>query len=264
MSSASLESSESKKERRRKRRAAEETEMREMREMREMSGTSGTSGTGLNGKVVTGDSSHVGNSTNAIEDDGFVDTDTIISLPPAPRTFPFADALRRAGKKQQQRLQEARSDTRDAMSERGRPTQSDLFSRRETKRKRNVANSVLEKVLANLGVLSEVKVGDKLDFTPTGAFVIQKPTWYSTAIRVVRRMDRWQTFDQVENLVGTAESIMDDGSLDDLRVREALVNSIHGLRNLQDTYFTDTTFRARMEVLLQRIELRYDAEEELD
>lgn len=172
--------------------------------------------------------------------------------------FPFADALRRANRvhARERAYEKQRSASLGAPVK---MTAVDMCQRREQRRKRTVANAVLEKVLANLGVLSEVQIGDKLDFTPKGAFVIQKPTWLSTASRLLKGNDRWQTFDQVETLVGTAESMVDEGSINDPRVREALVNSVHGLRNLQQTYLTDVTFKTRMEVLLQRIEMRYEA-----
>lgn len=142
------------------------------------------------------------------------------------------------------------------------PPGSDAFLRREIRRKRTVANSVLERVLANLGVIGELEVGDKLDFTPKGTFEIQKPTWLATAKRFLKGCDRWQTFDQVETLVGTAENMVDEGSFNDPRVREALLNCIHGLRNLQRTYSDDAAFKFRMEVLIQRIGMRYELDED--
>lgn len=173
--------------------------------------------------------------------------------------FSFAKALRRAGKKQRERSSSCGAPAPDP----GLMRDADIFQRREIRRKRTVANIVLEKILANLGVLSEVKVGDKLDFTPKGTFVIQKPTWLNSAHRLLKGTDRWQTFEQVENVVGTAESVVDEGSLNDPRIREALINCVHGLRNLQQTYLDDVTFKTRMEVLVQRIELRYDLDDVL-
>lgn len=175
----------------------------------------------------------------------------------APRTPPrgfhttFAEAMSRA-----------RRETGATYTPAVFPPDSDPFMRREIRRKRSVANSVLERVLANLGVLGEIEVGDKLDFTPKGTFVIQKPTWLVTATRFLKGCDRWQTFDQVETLVGTAENMVDEGSFNDPRVREALLSCIHGLRNLQRTYSDDAAFKFRMEVLIQRIGMRYQLDED--
>jgi hypothetical protein len=139
--------------------------------------------------------------------------------------------------------------------------EADPYRRREMKRHRAVACIVLEKCLSNLGVLAELQVGDKLDFTSTGDFVIQRPTWFNTFTRTIKGVDRWKTHEHIANLFGTAEAIVDEGNINDPRVRTALVNSVHGLRNLQFTYDEDPTFRNRLRVLLQRVEMRYDVDQ---
>ena len=139
----------------------------------------------------------------------------------------------------------------------------DPYRRRELKRHRAVACIVLEKCLSNLGVIAELQVGDKLDFTSTGDFVIQRPTWLNTFTRTIKGIDRWKTHEHIANLFGTAEAIVDEGNINDPRVRTALVTSVHGLRNLQCTYDDDPTFRNKLRVLLQRVEMRYDVDQVL-
>ena len=141
------------------------------------------------------------------------------------------------------------------------PENTDPFRRREIKRYLAVACVVLEKCLSNLGVISELQVGDKLDFTSTGDFVIHRPTWFNTITRTVKGIDRWRTHEHISNLVNTAEAIVDERNAGDPRVREALVSAAHGLRNLQETYEDDPTFRNKIKVLLQRVEMRYDIQE---
>lgn len=140
--------------------------------------------------------------------------------------------------------------------------QTSPFQRREYRRKREVVSSVLEKLLANLGVLGELKVGDKLTTTPCGSFVIQKPTWWTKAMRTIKNPTRWQAYDNIENLVSTADQMTDEGGVSDMRVREALVYAVHGLRNLQRTYYDDVGFRKKMDVLLQRIQIHYELDEQ--
>lgn len=131
----------------------------------------------------------------------------------------------------------------------------------KNRRQRNVICSVLEKILANLNIISQLKIGDKLDVTPTGYFVIQKPTWYSTASRFIRGIDRWQTYNRLLDLIGTAEGVVDEGSMNDNRIKESLIGCIHGLSNLNETYKEDVTLRSSLHVLSQRIQLRYGLDE---
>lgn len=134
------------------------------------------------------------------------------------------------------------------------------YHRREIKRRRQVSCLTLEKCLSNLGVISELEIGDKLDFSFTGDFIIQKPSWYNSINRMVKGVDRWKTLDYLTQLFGTAEALVDEGHMDDLRVRESLVNAMLGLKNLQRTYEDDSTLRNKLRVLIQRVELRYDIE----
>lgn len=126
------------------------------------------------------------------------------------------------------------------------------------KQHKKVLCSVLEKILANLGVIAELKVGDKLDMIPTGYFIIQGPTWYFTAVRFIKKLDRWQTYNQLLDVVGTAESIISgDVNATDSRVKEALINSVHGLKNLKETYNQDVTMKINLNVLIERICINY-------
>ena len=131
-----------------------------------------------------------------------------------------------------------------------------------SRKQRKVLCSVLEKILANLGVISELKVGDKLDTTPTGYFIIQNPTWYFTAVRFIKRLDRWQTYYQLLDVIGTAESIIgDETNINDSRVKDALITAVYGLKNLQETYHQDITLKTNLKVLIERIGINYGLNE---
>jgi len=129
-----------------------------------------------------------------------------------------------------------------------------------TSRERTIVSSVLEKSLVNLGVLSDIEIGDKLDRTPGGNFIIQKPCWYTTITRQIRGVNRQQTLELISDLIGGTENNICDG-YNDPRIKKALIHSIHGMRNLQATYEEDSLFRATIAVLLQRIKLRYNLDE---
>ena len=132
----------------------------------------------------------------------------------------------------------------------------DAKGRRYTSRERMVVSSVLEKSLVNLGVVAEIKVGDKISRTADGNFVIQKPSWVTTMYRLFRGVDRWQMLTHLSNLVKDTENGI-HGDYNDPRIERALVHAVHGFRNLQKTYNSDELFRSTIEVLLGRIIIRY-------
>ena len=68
---------------------------------------------------------------------------------------------------------------------------------------RAVVTSIIEKALVNLDVLSQVEVGDKLGWTASGHFVIQKPTYFTVAMRFINRCDRWNTLIQSMDCAGS-------------------------------------------------------------
>ena len=116
---------------------------------------------------------------------------------------------------------------------------------------------VIEKLLANIGIIACVETGDKLDFTPTGYFIIQKPTWYSAFTRTLKGTDRWQMYNKIREIVGLAERIAGESSDDDERIRDALVECASGLKSLIETYTEDVTLCSNLRILLQRIQTRY-------
>ena len=132
-----------------------------------------------------------------------------------------------------------------------------------TRKQRLAISGVVAQLLSNLGIVADLRVGERLHFTATGDFEIQAPSMYTTAHRTITGANRRQTFDQVSSLISTAEWMVDEGSITDPRIMEALVHSVHGLRNLQKTYGDDRTFRNRIDVLLKRIEIRYGLDENL-
>ena len=122
----------------------------------------------------------------------------------------------------------------------------------------NVASQIIEKLLVNLRVLAQIGEGDKLEFTAQGNFIPQKPEYWTSFYRFVRRIDRWYILDKIQDTVSSAE-IMEyhNDGIDQKRVENALKLSVHGLRNLQLTYKEDTLFFQSIEVLLERIANRY-------
>jgi len=129
--------------------------------------------------------------------------------------------------------------------------------------KNSVVNAIIEKTLINLRVLSQVEVGDKLDFTPTGNFIIQKPSRWTLFYRTVFRLNRWETLTKIQETVNNAEMMEDhDDGTERERIRGTMKSSIHGLRNIQMTYEDDTLFKSSIEVLLERIEKRYKLSKE--
>lgn len=125
-------------------------------------------------------------------------------------------------------------------------------------RERLVMSSVLEKSLVNLGVVSDLEIGDKLDRDPEGNFFIQKPSTRTTVLRTLTWKTRRQTMEHIKDLIGTTEnSIRGENSFEIPMIRTALINAIHGLRNLQATYGDDSFIRRSIEVLLDKIKMRY-------
>ena len=118
-----------------------------------------------------------------------------------------------------------------------------------------VVTSIVEKALVNLDVLSQVEVGDKLNWTSSGHFIIQKPTYWNTVIRAINRVDRWNTLSHIQDVISTAETmeITDNGT----RLQFGIQKAIHGLRNLQHTYQDDVLMTSNLNVLLQRLGERY-------
>lgn len=128
----------------------------------------------------------------------------------------------------------------------------------EARRRGNVVSQIVEKLLVNLRVLSQLDEGDKLDYTASGHFLPQKPGRWTWALRVVKRLNRWDTLAKVHDVVATAEAMeFHNNGEDRVRIQTALRGSIHGLRNLQATYREDTLFFQSIEVLLERIGQRY-------
>ena len=145
----------------------------------------------------------------------------------------------------------------DVTEKRGkRKEQADISAPPVSKRERTVVSAVLEKALVNLGVIADIEIGDKIDRTPSGNLIIQKPGWYTTALRMVKGVSRAHTLDLISDLIGGTENSIRDG-YNDPRIKKALINAVHGLCNLQATYEEDALFKSSIQVLLQRIEIRY-------
>lgn len=121
--------------------------------------------------------------------------------------------------------------------------------------RKQVAVSVIEKMLVNLRVLATLNEGDKLFYTSTGNFVPQTPTFYNSVVRFVFRDDRWQTFSRLSDLISAAETMQEyNNGAEKSRIKSALEQSVVGLRNLQLTYQTDVLFFQSLEVLIERMQ----------
>lgn len=125
--------------------------------------------------------------------------------------------------------------------------------RRYTAREQMVVSSVLEKALVNLYVLARVQVGDKLIRDPRGFFCIQKPSWFTIFRWTLHGADKRQTQEMIEDLIGGTENNIRSGAFNDPRTKSALVNAVHGMRNLQETYKADMCFVSAIDVLLHRL-----------
>ena len=125
--------------------------------------------------------------------------------------------------------------------------------------KPRISSQIVEKILVNLRVISQLGEGDKLQFTANGHFVPLKPVYWTPLYRFVHRIDRWTTLSRVQETVNSAEIMENHGDgVDQKRIEAALKASIHGLRNLQLTYHDDVLFYQSIEVLLERIASRYE------
>lgn len=117
------------------------------------------------------------------------------------------------------------------------------------------ANALLEKVLVNLRVLSQVQEGDRLAFTADGFFLLQRPATRATALwttvaRVLSRTSRWETLARVSELVGAAQMFREREDRE--RVHAAVGAAVGGIEALQRTYAGDALLVQNLEVLLDR------------
>lgn len=136
--------------------------------------------------------------------------------------------------------------------------QSPRYGKKHTK---NVVIMVIEKTLVNLSVLAKLEAGDKLDWTPNGHFMIQKPSRWTSALRFIKSNDRWKTLEHINEVVTTSETL-EQMCVSSDRLRTALIKCIHGLRNLQVTYADDILFLSNLNVLIDRLAEKYELVEE--
>jgi hypothetical protein len=117
---------------------------------------------------------------------------------------------------------------------------------------------ILDKVLVNLRLISNLEEGDKLEKTKTGYMIIAKPGYTTAAWRFLGRFDRWSTLADIERLLRNAKSLVDlnePGTFQSLRDGFRLATK--GLKNLKLTYVNDTLFCSRVDVMLDRLSRRY-------
>lgn len=128
-------------------------------------------------------------------------------------------------------------------------------------RQRSVASQIVEKLLVNLRVIAQLQEGDKMDYNAQGQFVPQKPDLWTSALRFLKRTDRWYTLSKIQETINSAEIMQDhDEGVDKERICKALKLCVHGLRNIQLTYQDDVLFYQNIEVLLERLQNRYKIE----
>lgn len=123
---------------------------------------------------------------------------------------------------------------------------------------RAVFDSIIEKTLVNLHVLSRIQTGDKLALTQDGCFYIHKPGRLVFLQRMATFTSRWSTLNQLQTLFASAELVHHFKSpTERARIKDAIVKSVHGMRNLQKTYELDGLYYAHLDVLITRIGLEY-------
>lgn len=137
-------------------------------------------------------------------------------------------------------------------------TQSSGYS--SSPHNRAVVISIIEKTLINLSVLSKVQVGEKLGWTANGHFVIQQPTYWTIAERILCRVDRWSTLQKIQDVINTAESM--SSVAEGKRISTALAKAVHGIRNIQTTYEGDVLMTSSLNVLLERLADRFQLSED--
>ncbi len=114
-----------------------------------------------------------------------------------------------------------------------------------------VYDVMVDKLLANLGVIADLKEGDKLWYTSDGTLIIQNPGWLSTGMRTVFRINRWNQQDHLYTIIKNALKLIHTRFGD--TIREALKRVLNGLNNLKMTYQGDSPIVNRISVLSNHI-----------
>ena len=112
---------------------------------------------------------------------------------------------------------------------------------------------VVDKLLANLGVIADLKEGDKLVYSLSGCLLIQKPSWWSTGYRTAMRINRWNTHDHLYQIIKKALKLVDPRYSYSGQVVSALEKSLNGLYCLLITYEGDSPIINRINVLAGHI-----------
>lgn len=114
-------------------------------------------------------------------------------------------------------------------------------------------DGVVDKLLANLGVIADLKEGDKLMYTSSGCLLIQEPGWMSTGVRIVLRINRWNTQEQLYKIIKKALKLVDPRYSYSQQVKAALQKALNGLGSLLITYQGDSPIVNRINVLTEHI-----------
>lgn len=123
------------------------------------------------------------------------------------------------------------------------------------------SNSTIDMLLGNLAVISQLDVGDKLDFMSTGQFTIHKHSWYSSAYRRLWGISRWEGYNKIRDLIYTTELLMQYEPSHRKQVTKAMKKCIHGIQNLRATYNSDVTLRANLDVMINKLKFFYEEDQ---
>ena len=114
-----------------------------------------------------------------------------------------------------------------------------------------VYDVMVDKLLANLGVIADLQEGDKLWYTSDGSLLIQNPGWFSTSMRTVFRINRWNQQDHLYTIIKNALKLINTRFGE--TIKDALRRVLNGLRNLSMTYQGDSPIVNRISVLSNHI-----------
>ena len=119
--------------------------------------------------------------------------------------------------------------------------------------KTEVIDTLIDTLLTNLGVISDLQEGDKLLYLSNGTLIIQKPGWYSTGLRTILRVSRWDACDHLYRVIKSALKLVNTSYDESLQITHALEQSLPGLANLCHTYQGDSPIVNRISVLMGHI-----------
>ena len=164
--------------------------------------------------------------------------------------------------------------------------ESKLKEKKDISKNQSILNAT-ENILTNLKILSSIKPNEKLTKT-NGILVIDPPTYIQGAYRWWNSDSRTDSMHEIENIIETSFSLIDDIYTNELEGSNSLnsndnyyskrimpqtffqnensarlqtfsielTNSIKGLQNLKLTYGSDISVCSKIDVLIDKINIR--------